>query len=210
MPELNVASVSREFLHESPFEEKKTKRTNIPQKGYFSSCLGDCMQELVRVCRANDISEAAAGCLVEGPRQTLQQVFLRHYQPWATQSMYEIPSDLSDAPRQKKDPVPIPGFRAVWKGFRGHPGRPFFWVSPQRAFTPDAPPTFTTTLEVLYKATSYKDYLANKRAIWRNGSRGALFLPRGAIFKKGEDAFQDLASVKKGLSLQYDLWHAVV
>merc|ERR1711862_1029307 len=46
------------------------------------------------------------------------------------------------------------------------------------------------------KATTYRDYLAHQGRFGETGVE-ELFSSAGSIFKKGEDAFKDLASVKK-------------
>ena len=180
---LNVTSVRGNFYMNHLL---KNETDNIRQEGFFSSCLGDCKNSFV--C-ANDMGEAAAVCLAEGPDRHSNKFYdITGPEP---QSMYEIASDLSDALGKTIEyrPQDFEQFETDFGATRAA----FFEYLRNGFYTRCSTDFYNLTG---HKATSYKDYLTSKGPFGETGVE-ELFSSAGAIFKKGEDAFKDLASVKK-------------
>ena len=164
----------------------KNETDNIQKEGYFSTCLGDTKNSFV--C-ANDMGEAAATCLVEGPERHSNK-FYDITGPEA-QSMHEIAADLSDALGKKVEYRPQ-DFQQFEKDF-GPTRAAFFEYLRNGFYTRCSPDFYNLTGK---KATSYKEYLENRGPFGETGVE-ELFSSAGAIFQKGQDAFKDLASVQK-------------
>ena len=164
----------------------KNETGSIQKEGCFSTCLGDCKNSFV--C-ANDMGEAAAICLVEGPERHANK-FYDITGPEA-QSMHEIAADLSQALGKTIEHRPQ-DFVQFEKDFG--PNRAAFFEYLRNGFYTRCSTDFYNLTGK--KATSYRDYLANPGPYGETGIE-ELFSSAGAIFKKGEDAFKDLANVKK-------------
>jgi len=164
----------------------KNEVDNINQEGFFSTCLGDCKNSFV--C-TNDMGEAAATCLMEGPERHANK-FYDITGPEA-QSMHEIAADLSGALGKKVEYRPQ-DFVQFKKDFG--PTRAAFFEYLRNGFYTRCSPDFYNI--VGRKGTTYKEYLANKGPFGDTGVE-ELFSSAGSIFKKGQDNFKDLANVKK-------------
>jgi len=164
----------------------KNETESIEKNGFFSTCLGDCKNSFV--C-ANDMGEAAATCLLEGPERHANKFYeITGPEP---QSMYEIADDLSTA-LGKKIEYKAQDFAQFEQDF-GATRAAFFEYLRNGFYTRCSSDFYNITGK---KATSYKEYLTNKGPYGETGVE-ELFSSAGAIFKKGEDAFKDLAKVQK-------------
>jgi len=164
----------------------KNEKDLIQKEGAFNSPLGDCKNSFV--C-TNDIGEAAATVLLEGPELHANK-FYDVTGPQA-QSMYEVAADLSRAMGKQVEyrPIDITQFE---KDF-GPTRREFFEYLRNGFYTRCSPDFYNLTG---HKATSYYDYLTQKGPFGETGLE-ELFSDAGAIFTKGKDEFKDLGNVKK-------------
>lgn len=164
----------------------KNEKDNIQNNGYFSSPLGDCKNSFA--C-TNDMGEAAAVCLLEGPERHANK-FYDVTGPQA-QSMHEVAADLSKVMGKQVEyrPVDIDQFE---KDF-GPTRREFFEYLRNGFYTRCSPDFYNITG---HKATTYHEYLTQTGPFGETGLE-ELFSDAGAIFTKGKDAFKDLGNVKK-------------
>jgi len=180
---LNVTSLRGNFYMNHLL---KNETESITKDGFFSTCLGDCKNSFV--C-ANDMGEAAATILLEGPDRHSNKFYeITGPEP---QSMYEIADDLSAA-LGKKVVYKAQDFAQFEKDF-GATRAAFFEYLRNGFYTRCSSDFYNITGK---KATSYKEYLSNTGPYGETGVE-ELFSSAGAIFKKGEDAFKDLAKVQK-------------
>lgn len=164
----------------------KNETDNIEREGYFSTCLGECKNSFV--C-TNDMGEAAAVCLLEGPARHANK-FYDVTGPEA-QSMREIAAELGAALGRPVEHRPQ-DFQQFEKDF-GATRAAFFEYLRNGFYTRCSTDFYNLTGR---KATSYREYLTNRGPFGETGLE-ELFSSAGAIFKKGEDAFKGLANVKK-------------
>lgn len=164
----------------------KNECENIKEHGFFASPLGDCKNSFT--C-TNDMGEASATCLVEGPEKHANK-FYDITGPQA-HSMHEVAAELSRAWGKPVEyrPQDIEQFE---KDF-GKTRRDFFEYLRNGFYTRCSPCFYNLHGR---KATSYYEYLTQKGPFGETGLE-ELFSSAGAIFTKGEDKFKDLADVKK-------------
>eukprot|EP00747_Dinoflagellata_sp_TGD_P170325 gnl/TRDRNA2_/TRDRNA2_201614_c0_seq1.p1 gnl/TRDRNA2_/TRDRNA2_201614_c0~~gnl/TRDRNA2_/TRDRNA2_201614_c0_seq1.p1 ORF type:complete len:325 (+),score=72.18 gnl/TRDRNA2_/TRDRNA2_201614_c0_seq1:50-1024(+) len=160
----------------------KTDVENIDKEGWFSNPLGDTRNSFV--C-TNDIGEAAALCLEEGPEKHANKFYdLTGPEP---QSMAEIAEVLGEAMGKKLEyrPQDFKQFEADFGPTRAA----FFEYLCNGFYTRCSPDFYNLTGK---KPTSYAEYLANKGAA---GETGLEELRQANLWKKGVDAMKD--AVKK-------------
>lgn len=161
----------------------KTDVENIDGEGWFSNPLGDTRNSLV--C-TNDIGEAAAVCLLEGPSKHADKFYdITGPEP---QSMAEVAADLSAA-MGKKVEYRAQGFQDFEKDF-GSTRAAFFEYLCNGFYSRVSPDFYNLTGR---KPTSYADYLVNKGAA---GETGLEELRQANLWKKGVDAMKEAAAVK--------------
>lgn len=161
----------------------KTETENIDKHGFFSNPLGDSRNSLV--C-TNDIGEAAAVCLTQGPARHANKFYdLTGPEP---QTMQEIAADLSKALGKTVQyrPQSFPQFE---KDF-GPTRAAFFEYLCNGFYTRCSPDFYNITGK---KPTSYAEYLAIKGAA---GDTGLEELYQANLWKKGQDAMKDAAKAK--------------
>jgi|Transcript_49891 uncharacterized protein YbjT (DUF2867 family)/enamine deaminase RidA (YjgF/YER057c/UK114 family) len=161
----------------------KTDVENIDGEGWFSNPLGDTRNSFV--C-TNDIGEAAAHCLLEGPSAHADKFYdITGPEP---QSMGEIAADLSKAMGKKIEyrPQSFEQFEADFGATRAA-----FFEYLCNGFYSRVSPDFYNL--VGRKPTSYAEYLVNKGAA---GETGLEELRQANLWKKGVDAMKEAASVK--------------
>jgi len=161
----------------------KTDVENIDGEGWFSNPLGDTRNSFV--C-TNDIGEAAAVCLLEGPAVHADKFYdITGPEP---QSMHEIAADLSEVMGKKVE------YRAQnMEQFEADFGatRAAFFEYLTNGFYARVSPDFYNI--VRRKPTSYKEYLTNRGAA---GETGLEELRQANLWKKGVDAMKEAAGVK--------------
>jgi len=161
----------------------KTDVENIDGEGWFGNPLGATRNSFV--C-TNDIGEAAAVCLMEGPAVHADKFYdITGPEP---QSMYEIAADLSKAMGKKVEYRPQ-GFEEFEKDFGAI--RAAFFEYLCNGFYSRVSPDFYNI--VGRKPTSYSEYLVNKGAA---GETGLEELRQANLWKKGVDAMKDAANTK--------------
>ena len=160
----------------------KTDCDNIDAEGWFSNPLGD--QRNSFVC-TNDIAEAAAVCIAEGPERHANKFY--DLTGPAPQSMDEIAADLSRALGKKVEyrPQDFAQFEADFGSTRAA-----FFEYLTNGFYARCSPDFYNI--VGRKPTSYYDYLTTKGAA---GETGLEELYQANMWKKGEDAMKDAVKV---------------
>lgn len=156
----------------------KTDLENIDNEGWFSNPLGDCKNSFV--C-TNDIGEAAAVCIKEGPERHANKFY--DITGPAPQSMYEIGEDLGKVKGKKLEYRPQ-SMEQFEKDF-GPTRAAFFEYLNNGFYTRCSPDFYNLTGR---KPTSYYDYLVNKGAC---GETGLEELYQGNMWKKGVDAMKD-------------------
>jgi len=162
----------------------KTDTDNIDTEGWFSNPLGKTRNSFI--C-TNDIGEAAALCLLEGPAKHANKFYdLTGPQP---QNMDEIAADLSAA-LGRKVVYRSQSIAEFEKDF-GATRAAFFEYLTNGFYTRCSPDFYNLTGR---KPTSYKEYLVNKGAA---GETGLQELYQGNMWKKGEDAMKDAANTKQ-------------
>jgi len=162
----------------------KTDTDNINNEGWFSNPLGKTRNSFV--C-TNDVGEAAAICLMEGPEKHANKFYdLTGPQP---QSMFEIAEDLGKVLGKKLEYRPQT-LEACEKDF-GPTRREFFEYLCNGFYTRCSPDFYNLTGR---KPTAYADYLVTKGAA---GETGLEELYQGNIWKKGQDAMKDAAAKLK-------------
>jgi len=161
----------------------KNEAENIQNHGFMELPLGECKNAFV--C-SNDMGEAAAVCLLEGPEKHVNKFYdICGPEP---QSMHEVAADLSKAMGQKveyraMDPVQWEkDFGAVRALFRTYLRNGFY--------TRCSPNFYNLTGK---KPTTYLEYLTTKGPHGETGLE-ELFAKTSHVFAKGHDAY---ASVKK-------------
>eukprot|EP00927_Polykrikos_kofoidii_P020082 TRINITY_DN1946_c0_g1_i5.p1 TRINITY_DN1946_c0_g1~~TRINITY_DN1946_c0_g1_i5.p1 ORF type:complete len:419 (-),score=85.74 TRINITY_DN1946_c0_g1_i5:156-1412(-) len=161
----------------------KTDVENINGEGWFSNPLGDTRNSFV--C-TNDIGEAAAVCLLEGPKVHADQ-FYDITSP-ELQSMTEIAADLSEGMGKKIEyrPQSLDDFEKDFGATRAA-----FFEYLCNGFYSRVSPDFYNMTE--RKPTSYVEYLTTKGAA---GETGLEELRQANLWKKGVDAMKDAGSVK--------------
>jgi len=162
----------------------KTDTENIDSEagGWFSNPLGKTRNSFI--C-TNDIGEAAALCLVEGPVRHANKFYdLTGPQP---QNMDEIAADLSAALGRKV--VYRPQSLADFEKDFGPTRAAFFEYLANGFYTRCSPDFYNLTGR---KPTSYAEYLVTKGAA---GDTGLEELYQGNMWKKGEDAMKEAAAV---------------
>lgn len=158
----------------------KTDCDNIDKEGWFANPLGDTRNSFV--C-TNDIGEAAAVCLQEGPERHANKFYdITGPEP---QSMAEIAEDLSKALGKKVEYRPQ-SFEQFEKDF-GPTRAAFFEYLTNGFYTRCSPDFYNITGK---KPTSYAEYLAQKGAA---GDTGVQELYQANLWKKGQDAMKDAA-----------------
>jgi len=161
----------------------KTDVENIDNEGWFSNPLGDTRNSFV--C-TNDIAEAAAVCLMEGPSTHADKFYdITGPEP---QSMAEIAADLSKVMGKKIEYRPQ-GFDQFEKDF-GATRAAFFEYLCNGFYSRVSPDFYNITGR---KPTSYAEYLVNKGAA---GETGLEELRQANLWKKGVDAMKEAAAVK--------------
>jgi len=161
----------------------KTDVENIDGEGWFSNPLGDTRNSFV--C-TNDIGEAAAVCILEGPAVHADKFYdLTGPQP---QSMSEIASDLSSAMGKKIEYRPQ-SFTEFEKDF-GATRAGFFEYLCNGFYSRTSPDFYNITGR---KPTSYIEYLTTKGAA---GETGLEELRQANLWKKGVDAMKEASAVK--------------
>eukprot|EP00656_Telonema_subtile_P007038 TRINITY_DN13288_c0_g1_i4.p2 TRINITY_DN13288_c0_g1~~TRINITY_DN13288_c0_g1_i4.p2 ORF type:complete len:344 (-),score=92.55 TRINITY_DN13288_c0_g1_i4:204-1235(-) len=162
----------------------KTDVESIDGEGWFSNPLGDTRNSFV--C-TNDVGEAAALCLQEGPGRHANKFYdLTGPEP---QNMTEIAHDLSGALGKDVEYRPQ-SFEQLEKDF-GATRAEFFEYLCNGFYTRCSPDFYNI---VGRKPTSYADYLINKGAA---GETGVEELRQANLWKKGEDAMKDAAEKMK-------------
>jgi uncharacterized protein YbjT (DUF2867 family) len=160
----------------------KTDVENIDKEGWFSNPLGKTRNSFV--C-TNDIGEAAAVVLHQGPRRHVNKFYdLTGPEP---QSMAEIGEVLGAAMGKKLEYRPQ-SFDQFEKDF-GATRAGFFEYLCNGFYSRCSPDFYNITGR---KPTSYAEYLANKGAA---GETGLEELRQANMWKKGVDAMKD--AVKK-------------
>jgi len=156
----------------------KTDTENIDKEGWFSNPLGKTRNSFV--C-TNDIAEAAAVCLMEGPKLHANKFY--DITGPAPQNMDEIAADLSAALGKKVEyrPQSLADFE---KDF-GPTRAAFFEYLSNGFYTRCSPDFYNLTGR---KPTSYAEYLSSKGAA---GETGLEELYQGNMWKKGEDAMKN-------------------
>jgi len=156
----------------------KTDTENIDKEGWFSNPLGKTRNSFV--C-TNDIAEAAAVCLMEGPKLHANKFY--DITGPAPQNMDEIAADLSAALGKKVEyrPQSLADFE---KDF-GPTRAAFFEYLSNGFYTRCSPDFYNLTGR---KPTSYAEYLGSKGAA---GETGLEELYQGNMWKKGEDAMKN-------------------
>jgi len=151
----------------------KTDTENIDKEGWFSNPLGKTRNSFV--C-TNDIAEAAAVCLTEGPKLHANKFY-------DITGMDEIAADLSAALGKKVEyrPQSLADFE---KDF-GPTRAAFFEYLSNGFYTRCSPDFYNLTGR---KPTSYAEYLTSKGAA---GETGLEELYQGNMWKKGEDAMKN-------------------
>jgi len=156
----------------------KTDADNITNEGWFSNPLGSTRNSFV--C-TNDIGEAAAACLAEGPERHANKFYdLTGPEP---QSMFEIAEDLGKVLGKKVEyrPQDMVQFEKDFGPTRAE----FFEYLCNGFYTRCSPDFYNITGR---KPTSYHAYLTTKGAA---GETGLEELYQGNLWKKGEDAMKD-------------------
>jgi len=160
----------------------KTDTDNIDAEGWFSNPLGKVRNSFI--C-TNDIGEAAALCLLEGPDKHKNKFYdLTGPQP---QNMDEIAADLSVALGKKV--VYKAQSLADFEADFGPTRAAFFEYLINGFYTRCSPDFYNLTGR---KPTSYAEYLVNKGAA---GETGLQELYKGNMWKKGEDAMKEASSI---------------
>merc|ERR1719506_2818133 len=164
----------------------KTDCDNIDKEGWFSNPLGQTRNSFV--C-TNDVGEAAAVCLLEGPEKHANKFYdLTGPQP---QNMDEIGADLGRALGKKLTYRPQT-LEDCARDF-GPTRAAFFEYLCNGFYTRCSPDFYNLTGR---KPTSYSEYLTQPGP---HGGTGLeeLFSATGAMYTKGVDQFAHLANVKK-------------
>ena len=162
----------------------KTDVDQIDAEGWFSNPLGDTRNSFV--C-TNDIGEAAALCLQEGPDKHADKFYdLTGPKP---QNMHEIAKDLSTALNKTVEyrPQSFEQFEADFGPTRAE----FFEYLTNGFYTRCSPDFYNLTGR---KPTSYAKYLSQPGAA---GETGLEELRQANLWKKGEDAMKEAASAVK-------------
>jgi len=159
----------------------KTDTDNINNEGWFSNPLGKTRNSFV--C-TNDIAEAAAVCLLEGPEKHANKFY--DLTGPAPQNMDEIAADLSVA-LGKKVVYRAQSFVDFENDF-GPTRAAFFEYLCNGFYTRCSPDFYNLTGK---KPTSYLEYLSNKGAA---GETGLEELYQGNMWKKGVDVMKDAAA----------------
>lgn len=161
----------------------KTDCEQIDKEGWFSNPLGSTRNSFV--C-TNDIAEAAAVCIKEGPERHAD-CFYDITGP-VPQSMFEIAADLSQALGKKVEyrPQSMVDFE---KDFG--PTRAAFFEYLCNGFYARCSPDFYNLTKK--RPTTYLEYLTTKGV---NGETGLEELYQANLWKKGQDAMKDAANVK--------------
>jgi len=161
----------------------KTDVENIDGEGWFSNPLGNTRNSFV--C-TNDIGEAAAVCLLEGPAVHADKFYdITGPEP---QSMAEIAADLGKVMGKKVEYRPQ-SFEQFEKDF-GATRAGFFEYLCNGFYSRVSPDFYNITG---HKPTSYEEYLTTKGAA---GETGLEELRQANLWKKGVDAMKDAAAVK--------------
>eukprot|EP01065_Artemidia_motanka_P045905 TRINITY_DN683_c0_g1_i2.p1 TRINITY_DN683_c0_g1~~TRINITY_DN683_c0_g1_i2.p1 ORF type:complete len:350 (+),score=134.50 TRINITY_DN683_c0_g1_i2:58-1107(+) len=161
----------------------KTETENIDKHGYFSNPLGSTRNSFVST---NDIGEAAAVVLAEGPERHANKFYdLTGPEP---QSMAEIAGVLSEAMGKKVEyrPQTMQQFEADFGATRAG----FFEYLTNGFYTRCSPDFYNI---VGRKPTSYAEYLRNKGAA---GDTGLQELYQANLWKKGVDAMKGVGGGK--------------
>ncbi|GMI02007.1 hypothetical protein TrVE_jg11499 [Triparma verrucosa] len=159
----------------------KTDIDQIDNSGWFSNPLGDARNSFV--C-TNDIGEAAALCLQEGPESHADKFYdLTGPTP---QSMHEVAGDLGEALGKTVSyrPQSFSDFEADFGPTRAE----FFEYLTNGFYTRCSPDFYNLTGR---RPTSYKEYLTIPGAA---GETGLDELRQDNLWKKGEDAMKEAAS----------------
>lgn len=159
----------------------KTDTDNINNEGWFSNPLGKTRNSFV--C-TNDIAEAAAVCLLEGPEKHANKFY--DLTGPAPQNMDEIAADLSVALNKKV--VYRPQSFVDFENDFGPTRAAFFEYLCNGFYTRCSPDFYNLTGK---KPTSYLEYLSNKGAA---GETGLEELYQGNMWKKGVDVMKDAAA----------------
>lgn len=162
----------------------KTDVESLEKEGWFSNPLGSARNSFV--C-TNDIAEAAAKCIEEGPGKHANKFYdITGPEP---QSMYEIADDLSKA-LGKKVEYRAQSMEQFEKDFG--PTRAAFFEYLCNGFYTRCSPDFYNI--VGRRPTTYAEYLTSKGAA---GETGLEELYQANLWKKGVDAMKEAASTKK-------------
>ena len=162
----------------------KTDCENIDKEGWFTNPLGGARNSFVAT---RDIAEAAATVLVEGPEKHADKFYdLTGPQP---QTMAEIAEDLGRAMGKAIEyrPQSLKAFEQDFGSTRAE----FFEYLCNGFYCRCSPDFYNITG---HKPTSYYDYLTTEGA---SGETGLEELWQGNLWKKGEDAMKEAASIKK-------------
>jgi len=162
----------------------KTDTETIDKEGYFSNPLGSARNSFV--C-TNDIGEAAAQCIIEGPEKHANKFYdITGPEP---QSMFDIADDLGNALGKKVEYRPQ-SMEQFEKDFG--PTRAAFFEYLCNGFYTRCSPDFYNIMG--RRPTTYAEYLSTKGA---SGETGLEELYQGNLWKKGVDAMKDAAAAKK-------------
>jgi uncharacterized protein YbjT (DUF2867 family) len=162
----------------------KTECDNIQNNGWFSNPLGGARNSLVST---RDIAEAAAVVFNQGPSLHANKFYdLTGPEP---QTMAEIATDLSTAMGKTIEyrPQDMQQFEKDFGATRAE----FFEYLVNGFYTRCSPDFYNLTG---HKPTSYLDYLTTKGHCKETGLEE---LWQGNIWKKGQDAMKEAASLKK-------------
>lgn len=162
----------------------KTDTENIDKEGWFSNPLGK--QRNSFVC-TNDIGEAAAVCIIEGPRLHANKFYdLTGPVP---QSMFEIAEDLGKVLDKKVEyrPQDMGQFEADFG-----PTRAGFFEYLTNGFYSRCSSDFYNITG--HRPTTYHEYLTTRGAA---GETGLEELYQANLWKKGQDAMKDAAKAVK-------------
>ena len=162
----------------------KTDCDNILKESWFSNPLGSARNSFVAT---RDIAEAAHVVLTEGPEKHADKFYdITGPQP---QNMAEIADDLGRA--MSKTIEYRPQSMADFENDFGATRAEFFEYLTNGFYCRCSPDFYNLTG---HKPTAYYDYLTTKGV---NGETGLDELWQGNLWKKGEDAMEQAANLKK-------------
>lgn len=161
----------------------KTDSESIANEGWFSNPLGTARNSFVAT---RDIAEAAAVVLTEGPERHANKFY--DITGPESQSMAEIAADLGRAMGKELEyhAQSMEDFERDFGSTRAE----FFEYLCNGFYCRCSPDFYNLTG---HKPTSYYDYLTTKGA---SGETGLEELWQGNLWKKGEDAMKEAASLK--------------